>query len=225
MAAAEARAAWQRTANRCFVQEDAKRAPKLACVPSSLSKQADTRAPTNGVDDFAPATTNSMYSNLSPDSRWWLHLHPNYMYQKGLSSEQVSSHQFVDIMDVSYNANAAGAGEESYEFVEMKEVEEFSLESEFPHWMENEKTQELPWWRMTDRDDLASFVAQRSQDFMENCDLPQPQPQNRNRNLNPRPHKKDELFTCFGLSKSQKRQCQNEAAIHASVNADSGPVR
>jgi len=37
MAAAEAGAVWQRTANRCFVQEDAKRAPKLACCQSSSS--------------------------------------------------------------------------------------------------------------------------------------------------------------------------------------------
>ena len=42
MAAAEARAVWQRTANRCFVQEDAKRAPKLACCQSSsTSKQVE----------------------------------------------------------------------------------------------------------------------------------------------------------------------------------------
>lgn len=202
MAAAEARAAWQRTANRCFVQEDAKRAPKLACVPpassSSLFKQADTTTPStngNGVDDFAPPTANSMYSNLSSDSRWWLHLQPNpsnYMYQK----EQVSSTlEFVDIMDSQSSVKGYyNLGEESYEFVEMdsgsKQVDEFSLGSEFPHWMERESENSheelpLPWWH---KDDLASFVAQRSQDFMENCDLPQPQSQNTS-------------FTCFGLSK------------------------
>ncbi|KAJ0817285.1 hypothetical protein HanPI659440_Chr00c07g0717681 [Helianthus annuus] len=69
MAAAEARAAWQRTANRYFVQEDAKRAPKLACVPpsssssSSLSKQTNPRPPTTGITDFAPPEINSMYSS------------------------------------------------------------------------------------------------------------------------------------------------------------------
>ncbi|CAH1447801.1 unnamed protein product [Lactuca virosa] len=213
MAAAEARAAWQRTANRCFVQEDAKRAPKLACVPpaassSSLFKQADTTRPTtngngngNGVDDLAPPTANSMYSNLSSDSRWWLHLQPNpsnYMYQK----EQVSSStlEFVDIMDSqsSVKGCSCNLGEESYEFVEMdsgsKQVDEFSLGSEFPHWMERENEElPLPWWH---KDDLASFVAQRSQDFMENCDLPQPQSQNTS-------------FTCFGLSKPQ-----NSASVH-----------
>lgn len=216
MAAAEARAAWQRTANRCFVQEDAKRAPKLACVPpssSSLCKQVDARPATNGLDDFAPPTANSMYSHLSPDSRWWLQLQPNYMYQKGLTNEQVNmleagnSHEFVDIMDS--ESSVKGLGEESYEFVEMdsKEVDEFSLESEFPHWMESEKNQELPWWRMTDKDDLASFVAQRSHDFMENCDLPQPQ------NTSFKTHKK-----AFGISKPQ----QNSSSTIQ--NACSGPV-
>ncbi|KAL4562608.1 hypothetical protein LXL04_026636 [Taraxacum kok-saghyz] len=229
MAAAEARAAWQRTANRCFVQEDAKRAPKLACVPPSSSsssscKQVDTRPASNGLDEFIPPSANSIYSNLSPDSRWWLQLQPNYMYQKGLTNEQVNtgnSHQFVDIMDCQSSVKGYNVGEESYEFVEMdcvdcsKGVDEFSLESEFPHWMESEKSHELPWWRMTDKDDLASFVAQRSHDFMENCDLPQPQ--NRNFKTNQKQH---EFVTSFDISKSQKHQCQNEATM----NADSGPV-
>lgn len=223
MAAAEARAAWQRTANRCFVQEDAKRAPKLA---SSLSKQVDTRPATNGADDFAPPTPNSMYSSLSPDSRWWLQLQPNYMYQKGgfLTNEQVEAGKFVDIMD-SESAVKGMGGEESYEFVEMdcsstctgtalnKQVDEFSLESEFPHWMESEKTQELPWWRMTDKGDLASFVAQRSHDFMENCDLPQPQ--------NTTSFKSHEKVTSFGISKPP---CHNSSTTHDSQNASSGPV-
>ncbi|CAI9292075.1 unnamed protein product [Lactuca saligna] len=215
MAAAEARAAWQRTANRCFVQEDAKRAPKLACVPpassSSLFKQGqtDTSRPTtngNGMDDFAPPTANSMYSNLSSDSRWWLHLQPNpsnYMYQK----EQVSSTlEFVDIMDSESSVKGCDLGEESYEFVEMdsgsKQVDEFSLGSEFPHWMERETENSheelaLPWWH---KDDLASFVAQRSQDFMENCDLPQPQSSNTS-------------FTCFGLSKPQNSASNHGIAV------------
>ncbi|XWS48586.1 hypothetical protein CRYUN_Cryun13aG0089400 [Craigia yunnanensis] len=36
-----------------------------------------------------------------------------------------------------------------------------------------EKTE--PWWRMTDKDDLASMVAQISVEHIENCDLPRPQ--------------------------------------------------
>lgn len=240
MAAAEARAAWQRTANRCFVQEDAKRAPKLACVPptsSSLYKQVDTRPPTNGIDDFTPPTANSLYSNLSPDSRWWLQLQPNHIHQKGLTSEKVNTMeaekplQFVDIMDSRSTEKVDYKGEESYEFVEMdsvfKEVDEFSLDSEFPHWMEIEKSHEMPWWRMTDKDDLASYVAQKSHDFIENCDLPSPQnssfkdPFADDRS----PCKKDEIFTSFGVSKTQRsHQFQNVATVHASQNAGSGPV-
>ncbi|XP_018481562.1 uncharacterized protein LOC130511532 [Raphanus sativus] len=41
MAAAEARAVWQRTANRYFVQEDSKRAPKL--TTSSHSSSSSTK--------------------------------------------------------------------------------------------------------------------------------------------------------------------------------------
>lgn len=236
MAAAEARAAWQRTANRCFVQEDAKRAPKLACVPS-LSKQIETRPPTNGIDDFAPPTANSIYSNLSPDSRWWLHLQqPNYIHQQGLINEKVNpmeagnSHQFVDIMDSQSTVKVDSIGEESYEFVEMDSVcekvgGEFSLDSEFPHWMEIEKSQELPWWRMTDKDDLACYVAQKSHDFIENCDLPSPQTSSFKSADDRSPHKKDEMFTPFGISKPQKLQCQDAATVHASRNDSSGPVR
>ncbi|XAR62951.1 hypothetical protein NMG60_11022706 [Bertholletia excelsa] len=99
MAAAEARAAWQRTANRCFVQEDAKRAPKLACCPSasSSSKQADG-GPTNGTEGhdktnvgFFTLNRNLSHPNLPLESRWWLQLQPNYGYQKALNNEQINT--------------------------------------------------------------------------------------------------------------------------------------
>ncbi|KAJ1413759.1 hypothetical protein SESBI_19250 [Sesbania bispinosa] len=59
MAGAEARALWQRTANRCFVQEDAKRAPKLACCQSSCatSKLVDA-GPANTADESDRAAVN-----------------------------------------------------------------------------------------------------------------------------------------------------------------------
>ncbi|KAK6918160.1 hypothetical protein RJ641_016582 [Dillenia turbinata] len=98
MAAAEVRAAWQRTANRCFVQEDAKRAPKLACCPSSTSSSkpvdAGPTSATDGHDDsniaFLPLNRNPSYSNLSPDTRWWLQLQPNYGCQKGFTYDQLN---------------------------------------------------------------------------------------------------------------------------------------
>ncbi|KAF5464485.1 hypothetical protein F2P56_014558 [Juglans regia] len=95
MAVAEARAAWQRAANRCFFQEDAKRAPKLACCQSSssASKQVDT-GPTNNTDGQShPASIfmpkrNPSFSNLPPDTRCWLQLQPSNANQKGSTYEQ-----------------------------------------------------------------------------------------------------------------------------------------
>uniref|UniRef100_A0A7N0TBI6 Uncharacterized protein n=1 Tax=Kalanchoe fedtschenkoi TaxID=63787 RepID=A0A7N0TBI6_KALFE len=99
MAAAEARAAWQRSANRYFVQEDAKRAPKLACCqPSSLSKLVDTEQ-ANPADvfpavGFMPANRSPSSANLPPDLRWWLQTQPNYCHQRGLTHEQLSGSEF-----------------------------------------------------------------------------------------------------------------------------------
>lgn len=165
------------------------------------------------------------------------------MYQKGQQVlEPANSHQFVDIImdsqstvkEAGYNNNL-GEEEESYEFVDMdsssivgsnfKQVDEFSLDSEFPHWMElDTKThEELPWWRMTHKDDLASFVAQRSHDFMENCDLPQPH--NTSFSRSPRLINKDEIFTSssFGLSNPHKHQSQDSATIHHAITQNAGP--
>ena len=98
MAAAEARAVWQRAANRCFVQEDAKRAPKLACCQSSsASKQVEAgpAAAADGPDHpavgFMPHCRNPSYPNLPPDRRWWLHMQPNYGCQKGFTYEQLNA--------------------------------------------------------------------------------------------------------------------------------------
>ncbi|KAA8516192.1 hypothetical protein F0562_019371 [Nyssa sinensis] len=251
MAAAEARAAWQRTANRCFVQEDAKRAPKLACCPStsSSSKQVDA-GPASATDEqdlpsvgFMPLNRNPSYSNLSSDSKWWLQLQPNYGFQRGLMTEQLNTLEAgmetfragavnststlsgihpqneVDSMHVDDNINAepsldthcrisatctkkdpevrrkelkaiygTNAQEplkfnemlETYELMEIdaldcsvsKQLNEHCFDSESP-WIGAEKTE--PWWRTADRDELASLVAQRSLNLIENCDLPQPQ--------------------------------------------------
>ncbi|XP_012083189.1 uncharacterized protein LOC105642829 isoform X2 [Jatropha curcas] len=99
MAVAEARAVWQRVANRCFVQEDAKRAPKLACCQSSSSSSRQIDGGSTDAADmtdnpgvgFMPLHRNPSYSNLPPDTRWWLQLQPNYGYQKGLTYEQLNA--------------------------------------------------------------------------------------------------------------------------------------
>ncbi|KAL7232991.1 hypothetical protein ACSBR1_016778 [Camellia fascicularis] len=217
MAAAEARAAWQRTANRCFVQEDAKRAPKLACCPSasSSSKQVDA-GPANTADGhdnpnvgFMPLNRNTSYSNLPPESRWWLQLQPNYGLQTTLTNEQLNTlegemetfqagvlkstvkpsevHDGSHIDDHS-EPSLKSAQEplkpdnmgEYYELLDIdpvgcsvsKQPNELGFDSYSP-WIGGEKTE--PWWRMADRGELASLVAQRSLDLIENCDLPRPQ--------------------------------------------------
>lgn len=94
MAAAEARAVWQRAANRCLVQEDRKRAPKLACCPSSAEQQHGSN---NGncrhsedrpISNFMPLSWNPMNSNVPPDVRWWVQLQPSFGIQKDLASER-----------------------------------------------------------------------------------------------------------------------------------------
>ncbi|RDX99359.1 hypothetical protein CR513_17595, partial [Mucuna pruriens] len=196
MAAAEARTLWQRTANRCFVQEDAKRAPKLACCQSSCatSKSVDA-GPTTTADesdhtavDVTHFNRKSSVCNLSPDSRWWFHLQSDYGYRKGLKYEQLNaledevetvvasdvsknSQEFQELMDVmakheTMDIDCVGCSESS------KKTNDFSLESDYS-WIESDKAE--PWWRTTDRDELASFVSQKSLDHIENCDLPPPQ--------------------------------------------------
>ncbi|KAL4363249.1 hypothetical protein GQ457_04G030570 [Hibiscus cannabinus] len=204
MAAAEARAVWQRTANRCFVQEDAKRAPKLACCQSSSSTKQVDSSPTGAADTnhhpatgFMPLNGNPSYSNLPPDTRWWLQLQPSYGPQMGLTKEQLNAledeveslkaeinspskvskaHQ-QDSHDISLDSTQTT---ENWEFLDMESAEcqasmktnDFCCEPESP-WSGCGKTE--PWWRTTDKYELASLVAQKSLDFIENCDLPPPQ--------------------------------------------------
>lgn len=238
MAVAEARAAWQRTANRCLVQEDAKRAPKLACCPSTSSssvKQVDA-GPTNPAETqdipgaaFLPYNRSSSYSNLSPNSRWWLQLQPNHGFSRGLVKEQLNSEVsemdtfhsdvtttskppsskdgeafFYESVNAEYfvdshfgipaksvkndngvalakqllkpldkqNCNDAFKDEDGSGCAVSKKTNSLLYECESP-WVGGERN--MPWWRTSDRDELALLVAQRSFALLENCDLPQPQ--------------------------------------------------
>jgi hypothetical protein len=83
MAAAEARAAWQRAANRCLVQEDAKRAPNLACCPPPV-------LPHHYSDgNAANLHWNLTSSNLPSDTHWWLQLQPNFGCQMTLAQDHL----------------------------------------------------------------------------------------------------------------------------------------
>ncbi|TKY64097.1 hypothetical protein E2542_SST13987 [Spatholobus suberectus] len=213
MATAEVRAVWQRAVNRCFVQEDAKRAPKLACCQSSCttSKLVDA-GPASAADESDYAAVNvthfnqkSSFSNVTPDSRWWLQLQPNYELQKGLTYEQLNAlEDEVENLKVSNEnktckGDASHFGDENNDYVsymrhetmdmmakhetmeidsvgcsvsKSKQTNDFSLDSDYS-WIGSEKAQ--PWWRTTDRDELACFVSRKSLDHIENCDLPPPQ--------------------------------------------------
>ncbi|KAK9085571.1 hypothetical protein Sjap_025982 [Stephania japonica] len=182
MAAAEARAAWQRTANGCFVQEDAKRAPKLACCPSSSSSSkpqvdagsGDAAQPTEQpIAGFVPLNWNSSNSNLPPDTRWWLQLQPNYVHQKDFTREH--THQPLKQKDLGeyWCRDKDLDFDPLNRFLSKEPHKLFDWESP---WNGSEKTE--PWWRAVDKDDLAYLVAQKSLDHIENCDLPPPQNMN-----------------------------------------------
>ncbi|KAK7243574.1 hypothetical protein RIF29_38377 [Crotalaria pallida] len=149
MTAAEIRAVWQRTANGCFVQEDAKRAPKLACATSKLvdtGQVSATYESDHAAVNVAAFSRKSSFLNLPPNLRWWL-MQPNQGFQNFLTYEQLNA-------------------------LEDEQTNDFSLDSDYS-WIEGDKAR--PWWRTTDRDELASFVSQKSVDHVENCDLPPPQ--------------------------------------------------
>ncbi|KAG1367670.1 putative aminoacrylate hydrolase RutD [Cocos nucifera] len=249
MAAAEARAAWQRAANRCLVQEDAKRAPKLACCPSSSMLQSDssngnaTNAQDHSAPYFMPLNWNPMSSNLPLDAKWWLQLQPNFGHPRDHVCEQpnlledeldekraettVPTSKFTEepllgeSMDIdrkvnecllespcmvstaSMKRNSESGVEEmktvtscpqqpikhkvdmsdylyrDEELLDWKPVdrliskkhEKVSSDLNTP-WAGGNKNK--PWWWISDKDELASLVAQKSQQHIENCDLPRP---------------------------------------------------
>ncbi|KAL6900785.1 hypothetical protein ACP4OV_005461 [Aristida adscensionis] len=246
MAAAEARAAWQRAANRCLVQEDRKRAPKLACCPSSSEHHGTNNGNCRNsegppISNFMPLNWNRTNPNLPPDIRWWLHLQPNSVVQKDLTSGQLccmsrdldekevedsapkckhevpifcaagdaSADKSADVfeplwmvstasmkhssetdfeelkVDGGYSQASKGRGTVSSclsgdtEFSDFKSFDPPSLKNtakansdiDAP-WKEGEKTR--PWWQIANDNELASLVAERATQNIENCDLPRP---------------------------------------------------
>ncbi|KAL0542492.1 hypothetical protein IC582_022606 [Cucumis melo] len=65
--------------------------------------------------------------------------------------------------------------------------EKVSLDLE-SHWIGIEKTK--PWWRSASKDELASLVARKSLENVENCDLPQPRTKHQSKN-------ESTCFECF----------------------------
>lgn len=255
MALAEARAVLHGTANRCLVQEDAKRAPKLACcssIPTSV-KQADTVSSASRDQDVPtgvslPYNLNPSFHSLSPNSKWWLYLQPNHGYQKGSIDEQFSSPE--NRMEVCQKHEHFGAlakndsdpghvdqttskntfcdnqgtniatgnkldfrvkrdglrplsswkcqDPSKQEDAKKLTIEDLGLEVpksaneiyfDPKSWIRAEKN--APWWRTADTDELASLVAQRSFDYIENCDLPMPRNNHAKKEV-------DVKICCFG---------------------------
>ncbi|EOX95674.1 Uncharacterized protein TCM_005122 isoform 2, partial [Theobroma cacao] len=91
-------------------------------------------------------------------------LQPSYGPQKGLTSEQL--HALEDEVE-SLKAEIKSPSKVSG--VHLQDAQDAT---ESP-WVQGGKGE--PWWRTTDKDELASLVAQKSSYFIENCDLPPPQ--------------------------------------------------
>lgn len=83
MAASGAQTTWQRRANCCFVQEDARSAPRFSSYPSSSSSKAESE---NIKPDCMPYNPSP---ELAPNTRWWLNLEPNCGPQEEFTYEQL----------------------------------------------------------------------------------------------------------------------------------------
>lgn len=97
MASAEAKTAWQHSANHRFIQKSARRGPKFPSSPSSSSSSRsesdnapdnDTKRSYDKCTGFLPFNPN--YDVLT-DKKWWLNLQPNSGLYKDIMSEQLSS--------------------------------------------------------------------------------------------------------------------------------------
>ncbi|KAJ3709378.1 hypothetical protein LUZ61_013083 [Rhynchospora tenuis] len=231
MAAAEARAVWQRAANRCFVQEDAKRAPKLPpppppCSSSSSSSLCSSASPpntstgssqqshcrhddedknnNNAIDEhqqqlilnLTPLSRNPYpisTANLPPDTRWWLQLHPNFAYQREFLLYDPKSHPPYPAtthdplppspdFDIAFDQLEVPNTSLSMSFTKHGNSNSTDRNGEDKKLSYNVKSYEdtlmlkkrEPWWRVADGEDLASMVAEKTTQHVENCDLPRP---------------------------------------------------
>lgn len=214
MAAAEARAAWQRAANRCFVQEDAKRAPKLPPPPPPCSSSCssvshtdtDTNHQTNSqlqshhdsdehhklILNLTPLNWNPYpisTVNLRSDTRWWLQLHPNFAYQREFLLYEPKNHvpphpatkdPISPSPDFNFDQVDPPKTSQSMSFIKHagsidKNVEDRKLRYDVKSCEEPLMLKKRePWWRVADGEELASMVAQKAAQHVENCDLPRP---------------------------------------------------
>ncbi|CAF1873951.1 BnaC04g50880D [Brassica napus] len=177
MAAGEARAVWQRTVNRYLVQEDAKRAPKFTSSHSSSSTKQVQEDSVSSPPVVHPQNQSPFMPLNIPQL---LDHHPHHLHVKTPLEAEVN---------LSEKKPELGAKEtkESYDSFGKDESSEIPFDPTSP-WNPLSSEKAGPWWRTTDKDELASLVAQRSLDFVENCNLPTPQKMKRSSYYGSSPH-------------------------------------
>lgn len=151
MAATEVRTVWHRTVNHYFVKEDAKRTPKIACFQSSCA--------TSKLDDLGYVSADESAHNaaaIMKKTRLEGMLEA-YSNNSKACLEIVTKHEIMEVDSVGY--------------VVPEQTKDFSLDSDYS-WIEDDGGQ--PWWKTTDRNELAFLVLQKSLNYVENCDLPPP---------------------------------------------------
>lgn len=87
----------------------------------------------------------------------------NVLYDK-------NAQEFTALKDTSDNSKWIGI--DPVEYVQPQKSNDYCFDPE-TFWIRGEKN--VPWWRTTNKDDLASLLTQKSIDYFGNCDLPPPQ--------------------------------------------------
>ncbi|XP_013601407.1 PREDICTED: uncharacterized protein LOC106308842 [Brassica oleracea var. oleracea] len=213
MAAGEARAVWQRKVSRYLVQEDAKRAPKFTSSHSSSSSS------TKQVQEDSVSSPPSVVhpQNQSPCAPFMPLFQPN-------QRAQVKTPMEAGLINMNWEQS-------------LSRLKAFKNESSEKHfdptspWNPLSSEKAGPWWRTTDKDEIASLVAQRSLHFVENCDLPTPQKMKRSYYHGSSPHEhwpssrkkrteeassesdlsKSELLEALRRSQTRAREAENMA--------------
>ncbi|CAN6836531.1 unnamed protein product [Brassica oleracea] len=179
MAAGEARAVWQRTVNRYLVQEDAKRAPKFTSSHSSSSTKQVQEDSVSSPPAVHPQNQSPFMPLFQPNQKAQV----KTPMEAGVDKHELGAKSFKPesfqelIMET----------KESYDSFGKDESSEIHFDPSSP-WNPLSSEKAGPWWRTTDKDELASLVAQRSLDFVENCDLPTPQKMKRSSYYGSSPH-------------------------------------
>ncbi|XP_013597763.1 PREDICTED: uncharacterized protein LOC106305892 isoform X1 [Brassica oleracea var. oleracea] len=227
MAAGEARAVWQRKVSRYLVQEDAKRAPKFTSSHSSSSsstKQVE--------EDFVSSPPSVVHpQNQSPCAPFMPLFQPNQKAQVKTPMEAgVDKHELGAKSFKPESFQELIETRESYGSFGKDESSEKHFDPTSP-WNPLSSEKAGPWWRTTDKDELASLVAQRSLHFVENCDLPTPQKMKRSYYHGSSPHEhwpssrkkrteeassesdlsKSELLEALRRSQTRAREAKNMA--------------